>query len=61
LNNKIKNYKNFDIKAKEKKMWMKSQEANKIYKPSKKIKKSGDQIREMKNLRRKLKRLSNLN
>jgi hypothetical protein len=37
LKDKIKNYKNFDKRVKEKKrMWLRSQETNKIYKPSEK-------------------------
>ena len=56
MNDKIKNYERFDKRAKEKKMRMKSQETNKIYKPFKKNQKSGDQFLEMKNLRIKLKK-----
>jgi len=56
LNDKIKNYERFDKRAKEKKMRMKSQETNKIYKSFKKNQKSGDQFLEMKNLRIKLKK-----
>jgi hypothetical protein len=42
-------------------MGMKLQETNKIYNPFKKNQKSGEQIQEMKNLRRiKIKKLSNL-
>jgi len=36
LNDKIKNYERFDKKSQEKKIRMKSQETNKIYKPFKK-------------------------
>jgi hypothetical protein len=53
---KLKTMKDLIKEPRKKKMRMKSQETNKIYKPFKKNQKSGDQFLEMKNLRIKLKK-----